>query len=131
MNLPVDAVEFLDVFIGLFDDANPKVWVGEDKKIKLPMVHVYGFTFEADREKALEYFVERMGKAMQFKEFNKNHIVHFHNIRDVSPVSHMYSVSFYLPEEVAFLKKNINKEGKNDIYDEFEDKSRQKILKKD
>ena len=26
MNLPVDAVEFLDVFIGLFKDANPKVW---------------------------------------------------------------------------------------------------------
>lgn len=26
MNLPVDAVEFCDVFIGLFKDANPKVW---------------------------------------------------------------------------------------------------------
>lgn len=26
MNLPVDAVEFLDVFRGLFDRANPKVW---------------------------------------------------------------------------------------------------------
>jgi hypothetical protein len=26
MNLPVDAVEFLDVFVGLFDEANPKVW---------------------------------------------------------------------------------------------------------
>ncbi len=26
MNLPVDAVEFLDAFIGLFKDANPLIW---------------------------------------------------------------------------------------------------------
>jgi len=26
MNLPVDAVEFLDVFVGLFNKANPKIW---------------------------------------------------------------------------------------------------------
>lgn len=26
MNLPVDAVEFLDAFIGLFTSANPKIW---------------------------------------------------------------------------------------------------------
>lgn len=26
MNLPVDAVEFLDAFIGLFERANPKIW---------------------------------------------------------------------------------------------------------
>ena len=88
------------------------------------MVHVYGFTFEADKDKALAYFVERMGKAMQYPQFSKDHIVHFHNIRDVSPVSHMYSVSFNLPEEVAFLSKRGKPNG--DIYDEFEDKSRQK-----
>ena len=27
MNLPVDAVEFLDAFIGIFKNANPKVWL--------------------------------------------------------------------------------------------------------
>jgi len=26
MNLPVDAIEFLDVFIGLFHNANPRIW---------------------------------------------------------------------------------------------------------
>ena len=47
MNLPVDAVEFLDVFIGLFKNANPKVWYADPndpKTLQLPMIHVYGFT---------------------------------------------------------------------------------------
>jgi hypothetical protein len=26
MNLPVDAVEFLDVFIGLFNNCDPEIW---------------------------------------------------------------------------------------------------------
>lgn len=86
------------------------------------MVHVYGFTFEADKEKARSYFAERIGKAMDYPKFTNDHIVHFHNIRDVSPVSHMYSVSFIVPEEVAFLSKK--PEPSKDIYDEFEDKSR-------
>jgi hypothetical protein len=33
------------------------------------MVHVYGFTFHHEEEKAREYFVERIGKAMQFPGF--------------------------------------------------------------
>jgi hypothetical protein len=67
MNLPVDAVEFLDVFIGLFKTANPKVWWSDPKdpnSIELPLIHVYGFTNEKDREAALKYFVERIGRAM-------------------------------------------------------------------
>lgn len=68
MNLPVDAVEFLDAFIGLFNHANYKIWSSNDsedpKTIFLPMIHVYGFTFFADKDKAKEYFVDRIGKAM-------------------------------------------------------------------
>ncbi len=49
MNLPVDAVEFLDAFIGLFNSANPKVWSEDGSSdpgtYVLPMIHVYGFTF--------------------------------------------------------------------------------------
>lgn len=87
MNLPVDAVEFLDVFIGLFDYANPKIWADPEnnKKFRLPMIHVYGFTYEREKDKAMEYFVERIGKAMSFKQFSKDHIIKFHDIRDVSP----------------------------------------------
>ena len=67
MNLPVDAVEFLDAFIGLFKNANPKVWSkNNDGEITLPMIHVYGFTFHHEEEKAKEYFIERIGKAMQY-----------------------------------------------------------------
>jgi hypothetical protein len=46
MNLPVDAVEFLDAFIGIFKDANPLIWADKNTgELKLPMIHVYGFTF--------------------------------------------------------------------------------------
>ena len=130
MNLPVDAIEFLDVFVGLFDKANPKVW-SEDaqnpKLIKLPMIHVYGFTFHQEKDKAKEYFIERIAKAMSYPLFNEANIEHFHNIRDVSPQSHMYGISFRLPYEVAFMMAK--KQGSKEIYDEIEDKSRMKVTK--
>ncbi len=86
MNLPVDAVEFLDAFIGLFNFANPKVWNDVNTgDLKLPMIHVYGFTFHHEEDKAKAYFVERIGKAMQYPEFSDKDVIHFHNIRTVSP----------------------------------------------
>eukprot|EP00347_Sterkiella_histriomuscorum_P024491 403330929 len=138
MNLPVDAVEFLDAFIGLFNHANYRVWSSNDtqdpKTYQLPMIHVYGFTFRAEKEKALDYFVERIGKAMDYPEFKAEDILHFHNIRDVSPQSHMYGISFKLPFEVAFRDVKQNKEQQQDynkeaLYQEFEDKSRMKMQK--
>jgi hypothetical protein len=61
MNLPMDAVEFLDVFIGLFKHSNPDIW-NEDN---LPMIHVYGFTNEKDKTKARAFFVERISKVFE------------------------------------------------------------------
>lgn len=66
------------------------------------MIHVYGFTFHHEEEKAKEFFIERIGKAMQYPEFSANDLAHFHNIRTVSPQSIMYGVSFRLSKAVAF-----------------------------
>lgn len=68
MNLPVDAVEFLDAFIGLFNRCDPDIWT-VDNEIKLPLIHVYGFTYEATHEKALEFFTKRIGEAMHLPTF--------------------------------------------------------------
>jgi hypothetical protein len=71
MNLPVDAVEFLDCFIGIFSKADKFIWLKPgETEIQLPLIHVYGFTFEQEKDKALEFFVERIGKAMNYPEFN-------------------------------------------------------------
>jgi len=109
MNLPVDAVEFLDAFIGLFRDANPEVWYkdpSDSATLMLPLIHVYGFTFEKEKEAALKYFVERIGKAMNYPQFTEKDVVSFHNIRDVSSTSHMYSTTFRLPWVVAMRDDN-------------------------
>jgi hypothetical protein len=39
MNLPVDALEFLDIFSGFLNNANEKFW----NLNNLPIVHVYCF----------------------------------------------------------------------------------------
>lgn len=114
MNLPVDAVEFLDAFIGLFRNANPQVWYkdpGDSSTLMLPLVHVYGFTFEKEKDKALEYFVSRIGKAMDYP-FSAKEVECFHNIRDVSSTSHMYSTTFRLPWSVAMREPTIDNGGK-------------------
>jgi len=135
MNLPVDAVEFLDVFVGVFREANPKVWFKEESdelSLMLPLVHVYGFTVEKEREAALDFFTARIGKALQYaSKFKRSDIVCFHNIRDVSGTSHMYSSTFRLPYDVAMginldpVETGIETEvvvSKEDIYKEFESK---------
>ena len=115
MNLPVDAVEFLDCFIGIFTKADKEIWLRTgETEIKLPLIHVYGFTYEADREKALAWFVDRIGKAMNFSQFSADKIISFHNIRDVSSKSSMYSTTFRLPAEVAFAYST-------SIYSEFKE----------
>lgn len=110
MNLPMDAIEFLDAFIGLYNDANPEIWDKNDKPegVKsgkgLPLIHVYGFTVEnQDKEKAREFFAERINKVYNdCGGFKQEQILAFHNNRDVSNVSSMYCVTFRLPESVAY-----------------------------
>jgi hypothetical protein len=68
---------------------------------------VYGFTYEPTYEGAIKYFTKRIGEAMQFPAFKESDIISFHNIRDVSSKSHMYSTTFKLPSEVAFAHSDI------------------------
>ena len=69
------------------------------------MIHVYGFTNESNQDSALGYFVERISQAMNYPDFKAEDVTCFHQIRDVSPQSHMYSTSFRLPMAVALDTK--------------------------
>ena len=107
MNLPMDAFEFLDCFVGAFRNADKEIWMNKDGQFELPLIHVYGFTTEKEPEAAKQFFIDRIRKAMRFPEFQPTDIISFHNIRDVSAVSHMYSTTFRLPEKVAFSEEKV------------------------
>lgn len=106
MNLPKTSIEMLDVFNGLFKSANPNVWCrnpNDPQSLRLPMIHVYGFTSLQDRNMVRKYFADRIGTAMQMEPgaFMPEQIIDLHYVRDVSTNSHMYATSFRLPYEVA------------------------------
>jgi len=44
---------------------------------------------------------------MKYPKFKSTDIISFHNIRDVSSKSHMYSTTFRMPKEVAFAHSDI------------------------
>lgn len=60
---------------------------------------------------------------MAFPAFSADMVLSFHNIRDVSPQSRMYSTTFRLPKEVAFADPS-----KVEIYEEFEDSAKRPKL---
>jgi hypothetical protein len=64
----------------------------------------------------MKYFANRIGKAMSYPEFSESNIECFHNIRDVSGTSHMYSTTFRLPYQVAMFDADQKIVDKNDIY---------------
>jgi len=90
MNLPASALEFLDVFPGLFDRAR---WKGP-----LPTVHVHCFSKELG-EKAMVDVCRRAGEVLgcDLEGRSTTHIV-----RDVAPSKLMLCVSFDVPEDVGF-----------------------------
>ncbi|KAJ6894406.1 tRNA (guanine(37)-N1)-methyltransferase 1 [Populus alba x Populus x berolinensis] len=89
MNLPNDAVEYLDAFRGVCKD-KPK-----DKEYALPMIHVYGFSKARDPEFD---FHERIRIALQEVAVN----VEMRRVRQVAPGKWMLCASFRLPISVAY-----------------------------
>lgn len=87
MNLPMDAIEFLDVLQGSFDRNTWK---------KLPTVHVYGFASESNSGHILlDRLVQIWGP------FDTSCII-ITQVRDVSPRKYMYCLEFIVPESIAF-----------------------------
>ena len=131
MNLPQNATEFLDVFIGYNKRRNG---VDSAKKM-LPTIHVYGFSSAEDPVQdvacraalSLRCSVKELGTDVVStsslgivglsgeKENNlladsiyKNNFVVGHHVRDVAPKKMMICLSFLLPFSVADAEPVVN-----------------------
>jgi hypothetical protein len=88
MNLPVDAIEFLDVFTN---------YAHNMKTGKMPLVHVNCFVVADSDEKSRELLGERIAKTLP--GFRKEDIVEMNHIKNVTIIMRMYCVTFRLKEK--------------------------------
>ncbi len=96
MNLPASAVDFLDVFRGLFG----AVPVPLRHLVALPRIHCYCFSKSLEPiEDALLLVEEKLGGVSLKKD---TYIVSA--VRTVAPNKQMMRVSFQLPQEIAYSK---------------------------
>ena len=102
MNLPVDAVEFLDVFTGLFREAPKEIW----NENNLPMIYVYGFDSGKTPEDVKVNFFERIQKAFGVK-IEEKFDMDIHVIKGITSEKKMYCVTFKLPSEIAYRNPQI------------------------
>ena len=112
MNLPVDALEFLDVFDGLMKEKKNKRW----NKHNLPFIHVSAFDTGKTIEEVENNFEERIQKVL--KNFKKGSISYIHQIKNITAEKKMFCVGFKLPEEVAF--GGIIEDDKEETAEDFE-----------
>ena len=92
MNLPELAVEFLDVFPGLFQDVDPADLI----HFQLPRVHCYCFSKSDDPQKDAR---ERVENVLGYP-LDDSHRVRI--VRNVAPNKEMLCVVFVLHKEVLF-----------------------------
>lgn len=96
MNLPGDAVSFLDVFNGFLKKADKTLWNAE----KLPMIHVYTFEAGENMEIVKDKITERVKTVLP--AFDREHdLIEVIEIRDISSLKKMYCFSFRLSEKIA------------------------------
>ena len=101
MNLPKDAIEFMDIFVGLFKGCKENVY----NKNNLPCVHVYGFA--KINEEPLEHLKKRIANAFKmdyelFKKECEKDILNIENVRDISNKKVVYCIDMKIPSIVAF-----------------------------
>ncbi|KAL4775142.1 hypothetical protein BDW60DRAFT_214504 [Aspergillus nidulans var. acristatus] len=116
MNLPGNALEFLDAFIGVY--AGCEELFEPHTKEQLPMVHVYCFSGHSENEVDDHIDIcKRMSERLEYPITVEDRVggtgnteleLSIHNVRLVSPNKQMFCASFRLPREVAFRKNGVN-----------------------
>lgn len=112
MNLPGNAIEFLDAFVGVY--AGEEARFAPHTEQKLPTVHVYCFSGHSEDEHDDHVDIcQRISERIGFEITTEDRVggsgrqeleLAIHNVRLVSPNKQMFCASFRLPEEVAFKK---------------------------
>ena len=120
MNLPKDAIEFMDIFVGLFKGCKDNIY----NKDNLPIIHVYGFA-KIDNNPH-ELLKKRIAKAfkMDYELFKKEcdkEILNIQNVRDISNKKVVYCIDMKIPVIVAYQDYNLY-EYKEDDKEQNEDK---------
>ncbi|KAL5042644.1 hypothetical protein BDW71DRAFT_200404 [Aspergillus fruticulosus] len=116
MNLPGNALEFLDAFIGVY--AGREELFAPHTEEQLPMVHVYCFSGHSENEVDDHIDIcKRMSERLECPITIEDRVggtgnteleLSIHNVRLVSPNKQMFCASFRLPREVAFRKNGVN-----------------------
>ena len=103
MNLPKDAIEFMDIFVGLFKGCKNDIY----NKDNLPIIHVYGFA-KIDNNPH-ELLKKRIARAFKieydlFKKECEKDILNIQNVRDISNKKVVYCIDMKIPEIIAYQK---------------------------
>lgn len=85
MNLPVLALDFLDVFRG---------FTLKTGRTELPYIHVYGFAKGLKEEELIDSVTARITACLP--GFKKEHIIAFHVLKNVTKMKKMVCTTFQL-----------------------------------